>query len=109
MQDALEQALVYVRGQLAQSSPFDPLLEQWMRMHQDASDTNIGGGSGGPQHPCRRLEEVCLQRDADEDYSEVVKRLLEPTQGGVSFVLREMDRDNDGIVASTHAFYRRCL
>lgn len=46
MQDALEQALVYVRGQLAQSSPFDPLLEQWMRMHRDASDTNIGASQG---------------------------------------------------------------
>jgi hypothetical protein len=40
-QGALEEALVYVRAQLAQSSPFDPLFEQWMRMHAEASVSEL--------------------------------------------------------------------
>lgn len=38
---ALDEALFYARGQQAQSSPFDQLLEQWMRMHREATVSRL--------------------------------------------------------------------
>ena len=38
-----------------------------------------------------------------DHYGDIVKRLLEPTKGGVDFVLREMDHDNDGIISKSEA------
>ena len=36
-----DEALFYARGQQAQSSPFDQLLEQWMRMHREATVSRL--------------------------------------------------------------------